>query len=64
MSQFYPVHKALEIELLSRNIREREYEKVFELMEEFGLENGFMQEFESESYYRPDFNDRTEPFKR
>ena len=43
---------------------EREYEKVFELMEEFGLENGFMQEFESESYYRPDFNDRTEPFKR
>lgn len=64
MSQFYPIHKALEIELLSRNIREREYEKVFELMEEFGLENGFMQEFESESYYRPDFNDRTEPFKR
>ena len=64
MSQFYPIHKALEIDLLSRNIREREYEKVFELMEEFGLENGFMQEFESESYYRPDFNDRTEPFKR
>jgi putative pyruvate formate lyase activating enzyme len=64
MSQFYPVHKALEIELLSRNIRESEYERVFELMEEFGLENGFMQEFESESYYRPDFKDRAEPFKK
>lgn len=64
MSQYYPIHKALEIDLLSRNIREREYEKVMEHMEELQLENGFMQEFESENYYRPDFKDRIEPFKR
>ncbi len=64
MSQYYPTHKALDTELLSRNIREREYFKVLELMDEFELENGFIQEFESESYYRPDFTDRIEPFKR
>ncbi len=64
MSQYYPVHKALTTDLLSRNIRESEYEKVLDMLDEFGLENGFLQEFESESYYRPDFSDRTEPFKR
>ncbi|MBK8551903.1 MAG: radical SAM protein [Ignavibacteria bacterium] len=64
MSQYYPVHKALSLDLLSRNIREREYEKVLEYLNEFKLENGFLQEFESENYYRPDFKDREEPFKR
>ncbi len=64
MSQYYPTHNALNNELLSRNIREREYYKVLELMDELELENGFIQEFESESYYRPDFSDRIEPFKR
>lgn len=64
MSQYYPVHKALSIDLLSRNIREREYDKVIGMLDEFKLENGFLQEFESENYYRPDFNDRNEPFKR
>ena len=64
MSQYYPTHKALTIDLLSRNIREREYEKVLDWMDELNLENGCMQEFESENYYRPDFKDRVEPFKR
>jgi hypothetical protein len=58
------VHKALETGLLSRNIRESEYEKVLLHMDELGLENGFVQEFESEGYYRPDFSDRQKPFKR
>ena len=64
MSQYYPIHKALTTDLLSRNIREREYMKVLDLLDEFSFENGFLQEFESESYYRPDFKDREEPFKR
>ena len=64
MSQYYPVHKAAEIDLLSRNIREREYYKVTEYLDKLDLETGFLQEFESEGYYRPDFKDRTEPFKR
>ncbi|HRA99634.1 MAG TPA: radical SAM protein [Ignavibacteria bacterium] len=64
MSQYYPIHKALSIDLLSRNIKEKEYEKVIDLLDELDLENGFLQEFESENYYRPDFKDRVEPFKR
>jgi len=64
MSQYYPTHKALSIDLLSRNIKEKEYEKVIDLLDELDLENGFLQEFESENYYRPDFKDRVEPFKR
>lgn len=64
MSQYYSTHKALTIDLLSRNIREREYDKVLNWMDELNLENGFLQEFESESYYRPDFSDQDLPFKR
>ncbi len=64
MSQYYPIHKAKDILLLSRNISATEYAKVLEKMDVLNLENGFLQEFESESYYRPDFNDRAEPFKR
>lgn len=64
MSQYYPVHKALTTDLLSRNIRQGEYEKVLKWMNELCLENGYLQEFESENYYRPDFNDRSEPFKK
>ena len=64
MSQYYPVHKALTTDLLSRNIRQREYEKVIDWMDELKLSNGYLQEFESENYYRPDFNDRAEPFKK
>ncbi|MBP9095819.1 MAG: radical SAM protein, partial [Ignavibacteria bacterium] len=64
MSQYYPTHKALTIDLLSRNIREREYDKVLDWMDELNLQNGYLQEFESENYYRPNFADRIEPFKR
>lgn len=64
MSQYYPTNKAESIMLLSRHIRESEYDKVLELMEKYGLENGWMQNFESQDYYKPDFTDRIEPFKR
>ena len=63
MSQYYPTHKALSTELLDRRIREGEYEKVLQLLDKYGFENGWVQDFESHDYYRPDFNDRMEPFK-
>ena len=63
MSQYYPTHKALTTELLDRRIRESEYEKVLSLLDKYGFENGWAQEFESHDYYRPDFTDRIEPFK-
>ena len=63
MSQYYPTHKALTTELLDRRIRESEYDRVLRLLDTFGFENGWAQEFESQDYYKPDFNDRLEPFK-
>jgi putative pyruvate formate lyase activating enzyme len=63
MSQYYPTHKALTTELLDRRIRESEYDKVMLLLDKYGFENGWAQEYESHEYYRPDFSDRLEPFK-
>lgn len=63
MSQYYPTHKALTTELLDRRIRESEYERALRMLDKYGFENGWAQEFESHDYYRPDFNDRVEPFK-
>lgn len=64
MSQYYPTNKAESITLLSRHIHESEYEKVLALLDEFGFENGWMQNFESQDYYKPDFTNRIEPFER
>ena len=64
MSQYYPTHKAVTTALLDRRIRESEYDKVMILLDKYGFENGWAQEFESHEYYRPDFSNRVEPFKR
>jgi putative pyruvate formate lyase activating enzyme len=72
MSQYYPTNRVTNdnaekfesLMLLNRRIREREYDKVLELLDEFGFEHGWAQEFESQDYYRPDFSDRTTPFTR
>jgi putative pyruvate formate lyase activating enzyme len=72
MSQYYPTNKVTEtnadkfeyLQLLNRRIREREYDKVLDMLDEFGFENGWAQEFESQDYYRPDFSDRVTPFQR
>lgn len=61
MAQYYPTHKATEIPLLSRTVREREYERVLETVESLGFTNGWCQEFEAERTYRPNFK-RTSPF--
>ena len=62
MAQYYPTHKATQIPLLSRKIREREYEKAVALLEKYGLENGWIQEFAgTPETYRPDF-EREKPF--
>ncbi len=70
MSQYYPTHKITNenadkfesLQLLNRRIREREYDKVLDLLDEFGFEHGWAQEFESQDYYKPDFSDRVAPF--
>ncbi len=61
MSQYFPAHKAEQYPLLSRSLREREYEKVLEWLDSFGLENGWVQDYSSRAYYCPDF-EREQPF--
>jgi len=67
MAQYYATNKAATDEryiLLSRRISEREWISAVSLLEDLGMETGFMQEYESAShYYRPDFADAEKPFK-
>lgn len=67
MAQYYATNKAATDEryiLLSRRISEGEWLSALSLLEELGFEEGFLQEYESASYYyRPDFTDSEKPFK-
>ncbi|MDM7923089.1 MAG: radical SAM protein [Pyrinomonadaceae bacterium] len=67
MAQYYATNKAAtdpRYILLSRRISEGEWFDAVSLLEDLGMEEGFMQEYESASYYyRPDFEDKDEPFK-
>jgi putative pyruvate formate lyase activating enzyme len=46
MSQYFPAYKANERKDLSRRITAEEYEEACRIMESYGLENGWVQEFE------------------
>ena len=67
MAQYYATNKAATDEryiLLSRRISEGEWFEAVSLLDELGIEEGFMQEYESAShYYRPDFANAEKPFK-
>ena len=67
MAQYYATNKAASDPryiLLSRRISEGEWLHAVSLLEDLGMEEGFMQEYESASYYyRPDFDDSDKPFK-
>jgi len=64
MAQYYPSNKASNDILINRTLRESEYEKALELMDKYGLHNGWIQEMESSESYRPYFNEgRENPFK-
>jgi putative pyruvate formate lyase activating enzyme len=67
MAQYYPTNQAetnKRYVLLSRRIRETEWLKATAALEELGMTEGWMQEFDGAAYYyRPDFNDAEKPFK-
>jgi putative pyruvate formate lyase activating enzyme len=67
MAQYYPTHQAetnKRYMLLSRRIRESEWMKATAALEELGMEEGWVQEFDGASYYyRPDFDDAERPFR-
>lgn len=63
MAQYYPTNRAERNILLNRAIRHSEFDRVTELLDKYGLENGWIQEMESHDFYRPNFDeDREDPF--
>jgi putative pyruvate formate lyase activating enzyme len=67
MAQYYPTHQAAtnnRYVLLSRRVSEREWLRATNLLDEFGVEEGWLQEFDGSAfYYRPDFENAETPFK-
>jgi putative pyruvate formate lyase activating enzyme len=67
MAQYYPTNQAAINQrylLLSRRISESEWLRAVNALDELGMEEGWMQEFDGAAYYyRPDFSDRSTPFK-
>jgi putative pyruvate formate lyase activating enzyme len=67
MAQYYPTNQAATNQrylLLSRRITETEWLRALTALDELGMEEGWMQEFDGAAYYyRPDFTDTAAPFK-
>lgn len=67
MAQYYATNKAAtdpRYVLLSRRISETEWLRAVSLLEEIGMEEGWMQEYDGAAhYYRPDFTNPEMPFK-
>ena len=66
MAQYYPTNVAgtnQRYTLLSRRISETEWLRAVSALDEFGMENGWMQEYDGAAfYYRPDFSNVKTPF--
>jgi putative pyruvate formate lyase activating enzyme len=56
MSQYFPAHRAPRFPRLSRTITAEEYNEVVGLVEELGIENGWLQGMGASKIYRPDFS--------
>jgi putative pyruvate formate lyase activating enzyme len=67
MAQYYPTHQAANNNryvLLSRRISETEWLRATNLLDELGMQEGWMQEFDGAAfYYRPNFENAETPFK-
>jgi putative pyruvate formate lyase activating enzyme len=62
MSQYHPMHRAPEMPQLARSISQQEFNEVFNLVVELGMENGWVQQLEAADYYVPDFERKGHPF--
>jgi putative pyruvate formate lyase activating enzyme len=66
MAQYFPTNKVGldRYPLISRKIRLGEWLEAIEHMERLGMDEGWLQDFDSAAeYYRPDFGDAQTPFK-
>jgi putative pyruvate formate lyase activating enzyme len=61
MSQYYPTSNVIAHPILKRTLTNREYHKVVDTFYELGFYRGWVQDLESNSKFRPDFQ-RKEPF--
>ncbi len=62
MAQYYPSERVKSHPQLGRSVTESEYSQVVDEMEKLGMYHGWIQEFESSDFYRPDF-DNIHPFE-
>jgi putative pyruvate formate lyase activating enzyme len=62
MAQYFPTHRAKQMPLLARGIISEEYSEVIDLLDELGLENGWVQEMGTSGDYLPDFAREGHPF--
>jgi len=62
MSQYFPAHRAWQTPLLNREITLEEHSEVIEILDELGLENGWVQEMGASGNYLPDFVREGHPF--
>ncbi len=62
MSQYQPMHRAFELPSLSRSITQSEYDEVFDMLEELGMKNGWVQKMGAQELYLPDFEREGHPF--
>lgn len=62
MSQYYPTENCQKYNNLNRTLYVEEYQQVVSEMQNLGLYNGYIQELESSSNYKPDFN-KKHPFE-
>jgi len=67
MAQYYPTNVAGTNQryiLLSRRINESEWMRAVAALDELGMQEGWMQEYDGAAfYYRPDFSDQDTPFR-
>jgi hypothetical protein len=63
MSQYYPTNRSSRNVLIDRKVSHREYDRVLDLLDKYGLEKGWAQKMESNDFYRPEFEkNRVDPF--
>ena len=56
MAQYYPTPAVEHHPTLGRTVTEAEYQQVKDELEDLGFYKGWVQELESNTHYRPDFN--------
>ncbi|MCL2707306.1 MAG: radical SAM protein [Dehalococcoidia bacterium] len=63
MSQYHPTHLTLNHPEINRHISRHEYDNVLSVLDECGLENGWVQDMIAPENYLPDFDKEGHPFE-